>query len=93
MPGSPSAASAASRVRPTYVFDGLTIATEPPGARFRIGICSFAQVEVNGPTTPITLGFAPYARAFAAQACGSPTTLSLVASLQTCRPTRYCPAL
>src|ERR1051326_7771222 len=93
MEGSPLAAAGSARVRPTYVFDGLTIATDPPSARFRIGISAFAQVEVNGPTTPITLGFATYARAFAEQVSGSATMLAAVASLQTCRPTWYEPAL
>ena len=37
--------AAPPRVRPGPVFDGLIIATGPPGARFRIGISTSAQKE------------------------------------------------
>ena len=47
------------------MFAGLTIATGPPGARFRIGMMISAQPELNVPMTPITLLFCAYAFAFA----------------------------
>jgi hypothetical protein len=37
------------------VFEGLIIATGPPGARLRIGTSNVAHVEVNVPITPTTL--------------------------------------
>ena len=63
--GSPGSFHGASCVSPTAVFAEEIIATGPPGARFKIGISSFAQPELNVPSTPSTdLSFA-YARAFA----------------------------
>ena len=49
------------------MFDGLTSASGPPGARLRIGICSWAQNEENGPITATTCSARANALAFAAQ--------------------------
>ena len=39
---------------PGLVLAGLTIASGPGWARFRIGMMIFAHPELNVPTTPIT---------------------------------------
>ena len=51
---------------PGLVFAGLTIAIGPGFARLSTGTMIFAHPELNVPTTPITLLFPAYARAFAA---------------------------
>ena len=54
-----------------WVFDGLMIASGPPGARLRIGISTSAQCELYGPITATSRSARAYALALAAHLRGS----------------------
>jgi hypothetical protein len=69
------------------VFDGLTIASGPPEARFAIGISSFAQPELNVPMTPITAELRAYAFAFAVHLDESQLPFWAVESSHAWKPT------
>lgn len=55
------------RVSPVNVFDGLIIASGPPGAWLAIGIWRPEQNEWYGPTTPTTPGVRAYSLTLAKQ--------------------------
>src|SRR3954451_23284170 len=93
MAGSPASAPGPSVVRPGLVFAGLTIATGPGFARFRIGTMILAHPELNVPTTPMTLLLPAYARPFEAHFAESQAPACAVESPPDWKPSFRSPTL
>src|SRR5581483_6678037 len=81
------------RVRPMFVFVGLTRASGPCGAVSRIGISTAEQFELHVPITPITEGSAAYSFALAAHLLRSPLCPCGFESSHAWKPTENLPAL